>query len=477
MDKHTWTSLEERDFETMLEDFVPPLPPDEAVSGVTPWKRAMRSILAGLTLCTFTFQVWYLGYLLPAAGTILSLLGFRALRRENKWFQSCFILAAVRTALSFSVLALNTTVIQSPFSSLPLIQVLPAAALLMQIFCFWMGLRAVRRKCGLPPRAGSALALLFWYGLLCLLSAVSGSLGLALPAAVILLYVLILRSIYKLTGELDEAGYSVQAAPVRMTDRFLALTLVLALAAGCACGYLLGGSLPMDWKPETASRTPETERIRDRLSDLGFPGYVLEDLLPEEIAACDGALQVTAETETIDGMEDLLFTHVCVQLPGSQEEWIVFHHFLWTSDPGFYGTEAIQLLTAYDTMSHAWAPGEAPEGRVLYDRDGKTFASPYDFLGPRSFASFSAVFDMQQTQTSVFASFSLPAEGENCRGYITYSTRKLTDGYTAYSGINYTHQKSWRQYPAVTAMESEIRNGAFFSGGPFITVQTAVSLE
>ena len=41
--------------------------------------------------------------------------------------------------------------------------------------------------------------------------------------------------------------------------------------------------------------------------------------------------------------------------------------------------------------------------------------------------------------------------------------------------MNYTHQKSWLQYPAMTAMEKRMTN-SWNDAGAFITIQDALQL-
>ena len=293
-----------------------------------------------------------------------------------------------------------------------------------------------------------------------------------------------------------DAGESAAAAKVELAGRVL--VLAAALGIGCTLGYLFGGSYRMDWQPVDTPEQVQTEAIRQQLLDLGFPEDVLDDLTPEDIAACDGAVRVVVETEdypvndgrnvlweaynekheryyvqdTVYDVKELRLTGVAVQLPGAQETWMVFHHFLWTTDPGFYGTEAIQIRPAYRSIPEGWSAAGDVTGRVLYDRDGQTFAAPYASLGAQTFTANTVLWG-EQTNTDLFAAFSLPRHAEHARGYVAYSTTEALNGYILSSGEYYVHQQTWLQYPVVTAMEKRMTS-AFGNTGAFYTVQHAL---
>lgn len=495
-----WETMTDADFEAMLARSVPDTPPEEIVTEVTPWRRAMNRILFGMALCAITLNFWCLNYILPAIGTVLLLLGFRALRQENRWLGGCFAVTVIRAVYFFATLVLNTTILQSAVFTPAVTTALTAvnAVLLLALyFCFWRGLLAVQKKAGLPAQTGGALALIVWYALVCVLAAAHYT-GWIVPIAMLVGYGCILRSLCRLSGALDEAGYAIAPGPVRVTDRCLVLVIAAVLGIGCTLGYLFGSSYRMDWQPVDASTQTQTAAIRQQLLDLGFPEAVLNDLTPEDIAACDGALRVVAEVEdypvndgrnvlweacnekneryyvqdTVYDVKELRLTGVAVQLPGERETWMVFHHFLWTADPGFYGTEAIQIRPAYRSIPEGWAAAGDVTGRVLYDRDGQTFAAPYASLGARTFTANTVLWG-KQTNTDLFAAFSLPRHGEHCRGYVAYSTTEALDGNILSSGEYYVHQQTWLQYPVVTAMEKRMTS-AFGNTGAFYTVQHAL---
>ena len=174
---------------------------------------------------------------------------------------------------------------------------------------------------------------------------------------------------------------------------------------------------------------------------------------------------------TVYDVQELTITGIAVELPGEREQWKIFHHFLWTVNPGFCGTESIQLWSAYH-LGEGWADGGQLSGQLLYDKDGITFTSPYHYLGSRTYTSQS-IFWGQQTSTDIFASFSLPNDGERQRGYISYLAEEAADGYIIDSWCNYTHQQTWFQYPVWTAMDRQLA-GAPNRDGAFFTVQDAL---
>lgn len=489
MSERDWELMKEEDLDNALINSIPELPPDDIVKEVTPWRKAMNRSLLGLALTTITLNFLGLNYVLPAVGAILMLLGFRALRVENGWFMGCWTITVVRTACIFASLILNATIYQEAVYASRLSEVciaLNVALIFLMLFFLWKGFRAVKLKAGLPDHAGGAAAMIVWYALVCLLAAAQ-YVGWIILIALIIAYVLIIRSLLKLSGELDEAGYAICPAAVRVSDRTLVIALLAVVAAGIVCGSIFFNSYPMQWQPVEVSGDAGTAEIKAELSGLGFPGDILNDLTDEDIKACEGALRVFVGTNfysadegrTVmrvrDGViynetvydDNLRITGVAVELDGGR--WKIFHHFKWLSDPGFYGTESLQLWPAYRQCQEGWSAVGDVSGSLLCETDGRTLTAPYYSLGSETY-DYDSMFWGTETVTDVFADFSLPHGGENCRGYVTYDMVKIQDGWIINSWINYTHQRSWFLYPAMTAQEYR-KNGSWDPYGSFILIQ------
>ena len=151
--------------------------------------------------------------------------------------------------------------------------------------------------------------------------------------------------------------------------------LSLTVAVGGGIGYLFGASYPMNWNSLKPAEQEMAEDKKIHLLKLGVPEYVIQDLMPEDLAACEGArraeVQVTDESVSpyADEKEEkpLRCTSVGVQLPGNPENWMIVHHFLWVRDPGFYGTESVQIWPVYRDISEGWSLDGKITGRVLCD--------------------------------------------------------------------------------------------------------------
>lgn len=265
--------MNDREFDALLESAAPELPPDDVARDVTPWRRAIGNILGGSAMCSITLNFFCLNYLLPTIGVILQLLGFRPLRRENGWFRACWLLAVLRAALFLPCIVLNATIYSNAVYASSVGTALTYAMLAVQMllfFCFWQALRAMQKKAGTGGGAAPAAALLIWYAAVLTLAYVQYAVccsALRCSAAIFSL-----RSLFRLSREMEESGYALTPAPVHLSDEMLVRAIAALLAVGIACGYLFFGSYRMDWQPKSDSLSAEAVEIRAQLLALGYPG-------------------------------------------------------------------------------------------------------------------------------------------------------------------------------------------------------------
>lgn len=472
--------MNEHDFDALLESSASELPPDDVAHDVTPWRRAMNQILTGFALGVVTVSILRLEIFLPAVGAVLQILGFRSLRRENRWFTACWVLSLLRGTILLPALVLNATIWQTAFyaavgSRLSYVGISLQLAL---VFCFWRAVKDARR--GEP--ADAAKMLFVWYVVLTGLCRI-GSGGIILGLALLAAFVLVLRSLFSLAGEMEASGYSLEPARVKLSDTALVRCIAAVVAVGMLCGYGFFGRYPMAWEKTEKMLSSDAQTVKAELLSLDYPADALDDLTEDEILSCRGAKCIAVqesdepmnegrevEEHVGDGygtvyvtrvydVKEMHFTSVAVQLSASPERWKIFHHFRWTEGT-FCGTESVQLWTAaYGGQN--WTMESEVFGRVLYDTAaGESVSAAFYSISEDSNGAF-------------YAEFSFPARAANARGYVSYEASPWQEGNLLNSWINYTHQRSLFQYPVQTAAEARKSSG-WDEPRAFITAQEAL---
>jgi len=493
--------MREHDFDSFsdleLSALISELPPDdELVKHITPWRVATDRIITGLALTTITLNFFWLQYLLPFIGTVMLFLGFRSLRRENKWFFLCYVISVLRLVTKIASTILNATIWQSRvyavLDTAPMTW-LTICITFLNLFALYLGMRSVRRRAGLDPACESVGMLILWNALLCFLAYIQYN-GLIFGLLVIGVYVLIIKSLYVVAAELDEAGYEVSPAPVKFADDTVKKVIAIVVITGMVIGYAFFHSYPMEWEQkEELSPTAELREVYDHLISLGFPEYVLHDLTEEDVLSLRNAKRLVWDTQdhpvnegrevresdgfsthirTVYDVNELRLTGVAVELDTERESWKLFHHFQWVVDPGIHGTESLQFWPAYRRLE-GWDEGEGSwTGKLNYDHDGVTYTGDFVGFEEQSYTG-TDFFGYQYNNSDVFAEFSFPWNAENQRGYVSYVIEEMNDGYIVDSWINYTHQDFFLQYPVMTAKDKQMQGG-FNRGGCFFRVQDAL---
>ena len=504
MNNRDYFSVNEEAFENLLHSSVPSEPPEEIVDAVTPWKKAIKRVLWGLAFNTLTLNFFYLNYILPVIGTVLSLLGLRVLRRENKYFRAYYCVAVIGTAYKWFVFALGTTVTFDEIIPETLLTILSLFFIYAQLILFCLSLYTSAKKAEVTPEKRPMVALIIWFIILTGLGLMNYT-GFIIPIAMIIGFVFIIKSLNKISSEIDEVGYSIENAPVRLSDSLLSAMLIAALLVSLGCGYAFFSGHKMNWEVKEADEHIEVQEIKDHLINLGFPEKILDDLSADDILKCKGAQKVVVDTrqvpfnddghqvtyqkqitpyfsstvtETVYLVREMSMTGVGVCLRGEPEEdgdWMRIHHFSWDVNPGFYGTECIQIWPAYRNWhTNSFRYVDAPTGRVLYTKNGIDYVSPYHSLGEENYTT-DDIFGVRSNR-DIFATFSFSGKGENHRGYVMYPVEDNKEGHSIIdSWMKYNHQQSLLQYPAETATEY-IKSGILRDSIAFREQQCALQI-
>ena len=464
-----------------------PLTPNvTSTSSDSLWYLSMRRVVLGLAFSLMPLNLLGLQYIVPTIGFLFVILGLRALRHHEPWFQRGFVLILPLFGFFCVKLILNASIYQSEIYDSTIfhhLQTLWQVGIILFLVCLWQGLKHTCLTIGHPSKAGSALVLLLWYG------GLSSLHGLTLhgwiPVLTVLIsYIVIIRKILALISAISASGYEIPSPTRHVSDGILVAFTLTTIAVGCGSCYFFNQNYPMEWQPQKTIQNQEIQRIQTELMQLGVPEHILRDLTQQELLSCDGALRMVINIdEGLDphdfrdmSTKNLVLTSIALELPTQREHWKIIHHFSWKEHSQFHGTECIQLWTAYRRTNSWWSKASEVTGQLLYEQDDQCFTAPYYFLGEKTYTANSMFFG-SQTSTDVFAAFSFPHTGTNHRGYLSYTIKELNDGEIIDSWINYCHQNAKRlaNYPAQTAMDHRLQN-TFHAKG-FTTIQHALQFN
>lgn len=415
-------------FDALLREDAAALPPP-AAGDVTPWRTAMGQVLWGMGLTTITLNFLYLDYLLPALGTVLLVLGFRTLRREN---------AALRWGYILSLAALATRYMGYVLSALPLEAgyvpaYITAAVQLALYVCLWRGMVGVSRAAGAEkPAVPAAGAMAVFYAVLLVLAFI-GLEGWLLVLPLLVLYMLLLRSMVRLSRALADTGYAITAAPVRLPGWAVLWGSLAALLAAVLLAMCLGQRCAMDW--QVRDDAPQAAAARQELLDKGFPQEVLEDLTAAELLQLDGAERVWTKTDHRDGV---VITHATVLLAEEPRRAVFIQHI--AAGRQLHGfVESAETWPVWQADSQQWYSGDYLSGRVLCCRQGQTFTAELPMLQRTALTARSMLFGTS-VKDAIVARWSWPRNGENGRAYLIYDAFPADDWVYMYSWCSYVRQ-------------------------------------
>jgi len=473
----------------IADDSLSESPAMETASNAKLLYKSLHCTAIGLILCSVTVKAFELRYLLSAVGTVLMLIGLRPLRLENSWFKAGWILALLRLPLYYAVAIALSTVFYTGFFAKGFafaLAIVHPASQTLEILCIWMALTDLQPKIGGRDLTQWIIALSICYASLLftdLLKQEDRVIAFCGDTLIFLITLVGLVAVYakffELAQEIAQSGYTPKAAPVRIASPTLAAGLAIILVCGIACGYRFGGRYPMRWQKEEAAASEEASEARYALLSLGFPHWVLDDLTSEDILACKGAQKVVCTYDDYIVDRDNFTGHgfhitaVGVKLDGERGHCMVFYHFIWATNPGFGGTECLQIDSEFLNGSQEWRLERKPTGRVLFDREVGVYTAPFFGIEALQYEGYGA--------QSLYATFSFPNDGRRLRGYICYGLEEIpsTDCYfgTVDELVCYTHQESSLfEYPVRSAQEVAVTD-AFIKSPQFEKVMSHSRIE
>ena len=448
-------------------------PPEEEIRNINPWSKPIGFITWGFILTTLHLNFIYLQYILPTIGAILIFLGFRTLRNENKYFKTVWILSIVKPLLQL----VNLVWVSTPLKTVDYPELAIGTVMLVfqiaMFLIFQAALKETFNKAGKSTEGAPLLWASVWTvaAFLIALSPSSKSWFVFIPMVVC--YILIVRSLFRIGGQLDDAGYVLTNAPVRISNRTIGrvyFLIALAIVMTCSAFYNHLKLEPQEY------HLPETTEARQHLLDMEFPAEALQCLSDEDVTMLSRAVNVEVFSKL------LMFDPKKVE---HREGFEGYTHITHTYEPG---KKNIESTTVYIEMPEnvvyvmqyftwkggwpVWQDGFLISGETKAD-DKQIVSSGllYSKKGIRNTADFPRLVCEKTTRNTMFGSdysvliagaLSYPFGSEDQGGYVLYRYTVMagSDIYTTHATLSYVHLSSPLHIPYVRT-EDLILSGAY----------------
>ncbi len=418
--------MESNQFDRFLLDSLDQLPPEGLDSkAVTPWRKPVMQILWGMALTAFTLNLWNLRYVLPFLGLLLQYLGFRTLRRENRWFRAAHVLSVLRAAWSAAWLILLAPPLWGTVPD-PWPAASNLAAQLAQLLLFRQALRTVYAKNQKKPPHDPLL----WATLCLLVMAVCVVWQidwLPLTVALIGLQILSLWLLSRVGRDLDQVGYTMQAAPVRWSGG-----AVLGVAGGLVLILTFGTLLWFSHRPPEAVEASQSDASALEML-VGEDAALLVDLPQTYLSLLEQAVsaQVTASFEngSLDGGPQVTAFHF-----QTEDRWVyTLYCFQWEHPCSWWGDTVYVHVTPY-------GQGDLVGGGLLWERDGKTWTAPISDLTYSSRREMDPMLGVMTTQNEIQGVVTFPFGSRAQRGYVLFKMQPNPWEINTPSLFAYTHR-------------------------------------
>lgn len=392
-----------------MDELLGELTPGTEDLSVDPWRRPIRLIIWGILLTTVTLNFLNLDILLPGVGLMLMLLGFRPLRRENGGFRLCWVISILRLLLTLTVDCVSATPFD--YGGFAILFYIPGAVLqLIQLFALRAGLAGAFDRAGAERRLSSVNWLIAMQILVAILGLMNvGDMGI-LGLALLILYLGIVVTLFKLPKALGDTGYALRNAPVRLGDLPAAIVGLSTFALLVVGAYFVG----------IAMCVPASEPYAPSETALPLPAGLAELLTPEETALFEDAIDIQYKPrapETLPDGTKMEFCTAVAELPG--QKLIILHFFRYLEGGPKYGDGFDCWLSSQ--LSRVIRPDTGspqPTGAIVFERDGQTRRAPIRDLRGGYTVTHGILLDDAGDRISgnVYA----PRDAENVRGYVLY---------------------------------------------------------
>ncbi len=441
--------------------------PEDVVKGVSPWKKHMKLVFAGLILSFLAVELFPVDLIAGLAGFICLFLGFRRFASENHEFAACMwmSLAGLICMLARVVVTTFSVRFERIRGDVNIAAEIISMALMLLISVFYgAALIKAEKKAEKSINASNARMIPVWYivvRVLCLLISLGaqGRMAFRHPflwfVALAAALALFIHAIYRLVKELEEPGYAIRTSNLKVPDLAIVAGVVIITIVLFTAG-LFARNYPTKWQNWQQELSSDAQTAKAELAEKGLDENTLDILSEEELLLLSGGKVYTNKTETDPDAPDI--DVYAIDVSGS---WYRLISFEWAEDTVFTGTEGIAINAPLGAVMASDDPaGTVPYGNYISGRvvasDGAAQKAAGLFVRTDQRKSAYNEFNIDQP-FYMFFGFSVPKGAEKVKGCVlmSYATPEESQE-SLNTGVLYAHDIGKARLIAVSAREDTI---------------------
>lgn len=441
--------------------------PEDVVRGVSPWKKHMKLVFAGLILSFIAVELFPVDLIAGLAGFICLFLGFRRFASENRAFSACkwMSLAGLVCMLARVVVTTFSVRFERVRGDVnTAAEIISMVLMLLISVLYGVALIKAEKKAEKSIKASNAYMIPVWYivvRVLCLLInlGAQGRMAFTHPflwfVALAAALALFIHAIYKLIKELEEPGYAIRTSNPKVPDLAIAAGVVMITVILFVAG-LFARNYPTKWQSWQQDLSSEAQTTKAELAAKGVDENILDILSEDELLLLSDGKVYTNKTESDPDAPDI--DVYAIDVSGS---WYRLISFEWPDGTEFTGTEGIAINAPLGAVMASDDPaGAVPYGNYISGRvvaaDGAALKAAGLFIREDQEKSAYNVFNIDQP-FYMFFGFSVPKDAEKVKGCVLMSYAPPEESYESLNtGVLYAHDTGKAKLIAVSAREDTI---------------------
>ncbi len=463
----------------------------------TKFSETLSNIFIGLILILLHITIWNLNYVFFLLGHILLIVSFRNLKNENYHFQAIYNMVCIKFMILILSYLLDATILRTLFDGIEvylfIILIIDYILSIALLYYLKKALVLLQAKAGTNYKLNSIkyiiiMKFLYIFCITVLMNLfivfkVNKYIYMGIMILGLIIYVYLYIKLYNELKPFHSLHEFVSLSINKLSNKAFVIILLLIMGVGIISADIFYGKYPMNWQDKSLESSVEIDKIEDKLVKLSFPEKVLKDISEKDILDCSDAINVYSK---LNKNEDVLYPNtgklkmysIMVELNNENDDrqYKIFHYFEWVKPHNFYGTECLFSEPPSNIKDYQISD---LDGKLFYNEDHKEYQAAFYSIENISVEAYDE-FGMYDTfyERLITADFSLPLHANKARGYLTYQLTFKDENIDDFDVQgSYLFQKSWLQYPKVTAKDTYLSGSLWNNKYDFLHVRVKTAIK